>query len=141
VAHTITSAEFARDETTWAWVGHNVEEIGPAAAKIMEQTDRFGDGTSPAEAAVALAHFESKYTDLFGWMENDGAGELKISDEKIDKSDRTKGWRARRFGNTMKYLTSGGGYSSSHVHGFGWDALGEASVVDVSQQSQSTDVY
>lgn len=135
VAHTITSAEFARDETAWAWVGHNVEEIGPAAAKIMEQTDRFGDGTNPAEAAVALAHFEGKYASPFDWLENDGVGEPKLLGGKLDKSDRTKGWRARRFGNTMKYLTSGGGHSSSHVHGFDWDALGEASVVDVGGSS------
>jgi hypothetical protein len=107
----------------------------------MEQTDRFGDGTSPAEAALALAHFEGKYANPFDWFENDGVGEPKMLGGKLDKSDRTKGWRARRFGNTMKYLTSGGGHSSSHVHGFDWDALGEASVVDVSQQPQSPDVY
>lgn len=138
VAHTITSAEIARDDTAWAWLGHNVEEIGPAVAKIMEQTDRFGDGTNPAEAALALAHFKGTTSDLFTWAENDGVGDPKTSDRRIDKADRTKGWRARRFGLYMKFLTSSGGYSSSHVHGFDWQALDEAKVVDVRQLLDSS---
>jgi hypothetical protein len=137
VAHTITSAELARDNAAWAWVGHNVEEMGQAAAKIMEQNDRYGNSTSPAETAVALANFEGTATGLFDWFENDGVGELKTGDGKIDKSDRTKGWRARRFGNCLKFLTSGGGYASSHIHGFDWDALGEATVVDVRQKPKT----
>ena len=141
MAHTITFAEFARDETTWAWVSHNVEEIGPAAAKIIDQTDRTGERTSPAEAAVALALFEGKNADVFDFFENDGVGEPKIGNGTIDKSDRSKGWRARRFGNAMKFPTSGGGYSSSHVHGYNWDALGEATVVDVRQQPQPIAMY
>lgn len=58
-------------------------------------------------------------------------GEPELSAGKFDKFDRTKGWRARRFGHCMKFLTSGGGYSSAHVNAFDWDALGDATVVDV----------
>lgn len=139
MAHTITSAELSRDETAWAWIGHNVEEIGLAAAKIIEQNEKFGDSTSPAEAAVSLAHFADTKTNFFGWFNNDGVGEPKDSDGKIDKFDRSKGWRARRFGNVMKFFTSGSGYASSHVHDFDWEVLGHATVVDVCRILKTSD--
>lgn len=34
----------------------------------------------------------------------------------------------------MKFLMSGGAHSKSHIHGYDWNALGEATVVDVSQK-------
>lgn len=92
VAHTITSAECVRDETVWAWIGHNVEEVGPAAGKLIEQTDRFGDSNNPSEAAVALSHFDGTWKGLFEWFENDSVGEREVptaADGEVDRWDRT----------------------------------------------------
>lgn len=44
---------------------------------------------------------------LFEWIENDGVGEPIVVPEggMLDKSDRTKGWRARMFGNCMRMMS------------------------------------
>jgi 6-hydroxytryprostatin B O-methyltransferase len=43
VAHTNTSAELAREELLYAWVGHQIEECGSSATKLTEAIDRWGD--------------------------------------------------------------------------------------------------
>lgn len=43
VAHTNNSAEMVREELLFAWFGHNIEEIGPGATKLVEAIDRWGD--------------------------------------------------------------------------------------------------
>ena len=132
VAHTITSAEVVRSPFLYAWLGHNVEEIGPGCTKVIEAMKQWGDSEDPTEAGFPLA-FNLKGENLFQFFESDGVGEASAVNGKVDKFDRTKGWRARRFGNAMKFMMSHGVSASKHVHGgFDWESLGEATVVDVS---------
>jgi hypothetical protein len=78
-------------------------------------------------------NLDVKGEQFFQLLENDGASEPKASEGEVDKTDRTKGWRARRFGEAMKFMTTFGVSSAKHIHGgFDWDALGKATVVDVS---------
>ena len=132
VAHTITSAEVVRSPFLYAWLGHNIEEIGPGCTKVIEAMERWGDSEDPTKAGFPLA-FDLKEENLFQWFESDGAGEARAENGEVDKFDRTKGWRARRFGNAMKFMMSHGVSASRHVHGgFDWESLGKATVVDVS---------
>lgn len=132
VAHTLTSAEVIRSPLLYAWIGHNIEEVSPGSTKVIEAMEKYGDSQDPVEAGIPLA-FNLEGENLFQFFENDGVGEAKASDGKIDKFDRTKGWRARRFGNAMKFMMSHGVSAAQRVHGgFDWESLGEATVVDVS---------
>jgi 6-hydroxytryprostatin B O-methyltransferase len=135
VAHTNTSAEVVRNPFGYAWLGHNIEEVTPGCTKVIEAMERWGDSEDPAETGFALA-FDLKGENLFQWFDNDGAGEARGLHGEVDKSDRTKGWRARRFGDAMKFWMSQGVASSKHVHGgFDWESLGKATVIDVSLKS------
>lgn len=99
---------------------------------MAEAINKYGDSTSPAHAPVALAFGILEDTSLFHWMETDGVGEPRIGLGEVDKTDRTKGWRAKMFGQAMRCISSGGATAAEHVHGgFDWDSLGNATVVDV----------
>lgn len=53
-------------------------------------------------------------------------------DGKLDKTDRTKGWRSRMFANCMKMMSNIPAFSMTNIHrAFDWDSLGKAKVVDV----------
>jgi hypothetical protein len=119
VAHTAVSAVIVKQPLLKAWIGHSVEEIGAASVKLVESTDKYGDSQDPGQAAICLAFGLKDGENCFTLFDNDGEGEMK-------------GWRARRFGDAMRCLNSGGAHSAKHVHGgFDWKSLGKGTVVDV----------
>ena len=133
IAHSATSAEAVLDPFVYGWIEHNVFEVGPAALKVTDAVEKFGDSEEPGHAGAALALPVEE--GLFFWMENDGVGEPseEILGGKIVKSDRTKGYRNRRFGAAMHSMMIGGAHAAAHVNnGFDWEALGKGTVVDVS---------
>lgn len=135
ISHTSISAEAALDPFLYAWIEHNYSEVGPCAHKITEAIEKHGDSEDPAESAAALA-LPLGEDKLFEWMEKDGVGEpsKEVLEGKIDKSDRTRGWRNRRFGRAMHSIMIGGIHAAAHVNnGFDWGALGKGTVVDVSK--------
>jgi hypothetical protein len=137
VAHTSSSSMVVKDPLLYAWLGHNAEEAGAAATKVVQAIDKWGDSEHPGQTGFNLTFGLSEDYTCFSFFENDGTavnGDAKNEDlevGKIDKSDRTKGWRSRRFGNAMKAIMGGGSHASHHaLQGFDWDGLGKATVVD-----------
>lgn len=122
VVHTANSAFVARTPLMKSWFGHNFEECAAGSLKQVEVIRTYGDSQEPNESAGCIAlnggPLEEGKT-IFDFFETDGEGERK-------------GWRMRRFGECMRIATQTGAYSSHHVHvGLDWDALGDATVVDV----------
>jgi len=133
ISHTSTSAEVVRDPLLFAWLGHNFDEITPGIVKILESMEKYGESEKPEYAGTMIAY--GKELPFFKWIDIDGAGEppKDVSEGKVVNGDRTKGWRARRFGNAMKFMMQSGTYASFHaVAGFDWGNLGKGIVVDVS---------
>jgi 6-hydroxytryprostatin B O-methyltransferase len=119
IAHTATSAVVVKQPLLKALIGHCIEEVGAASVKLVESMDKYGDSQDPGQAAICLAFGLKEGGNCFTLFEEDGEGDMK-------------GWRARRFGEAMRSLTSGGMYSTKHVHGgFDWQSLGNGTVVDV----------
>jgi hypothetical protein len=117
LCHTATSATAVRRPALKSWIGHMVEEGGPAALKFVENIKKYGDGDGePGRSPAATAFFpgQEKEKTVFEWMEEGD------------------GWRMKRFGEAMKYASTNRVLHDSRVNqGFDWEALGEATVVDV----------
>jgi hypothetical protein len=122
VAHTAASASCVHTQGLKAWIGHMLDEGGAAAIRFPSNIREFGDGDGdPGRSPVAAAFFPGceKERTVYQWMENDGDG-----------------WRMRRFGEAMAYVSSSKALHVSHANrGFDWDGLGVATVVDVSCSS------
>ncbi|KAJ9645227.1 hypothetical protein H2201_000978 [Coniosporium apollinis] len=122
VVHTSNSAFVARTPLVKSWLGHNLEEVTAGSVKQVETIRTYGDSQEPNESAMCIAltggPLEEGKT-LFDFFGTDGEGDQK-------------GWRMRRFGEAMKSATQSGAHSGHHVHaGLEWDALGDATVVDI----------
>lgn len=134
VSHTSASAEVVRDPLLFAWLGHNFDEITPGTEKILKAMEKYGESEKPEHAGTMIAYGKEEVP-FFEWIDIDGTGEppKEVSEGKVVNDDRTKGWRARRFGNAMKCMMQSGTHASSHATaGFDWGNLGKAIVVDVS---------
>jgi hypothetical protein len=123
VAHTATSAIPARNPLLSSLIGHNTDTVGAAMVKQAEAIEKWGESPEPSEAAIMIAFgLRGKHKTFWEFMETDGEGEKK-------------GWRARRFGEAMRSLSTESSVAT-FVHAvFDWESLGEAIVVDVSSSA------
>lgn len=113
VAHTAESALIVQDKAVSGLVGQFTDEMFPAAAKLVEATEKFGHSRASNHAPFNLA-FETDL-DAMAFIGRDPV-------------------RSARFVECMKGITQSNAYSASHVaDGHNWQALGRAVVVDVSQ--------
>lgn len=126
VGHTSNSALVANDPLAYAWIFHNVDEVEPwYSNKAVEAFTRWGDTTDPRETGPNLAAKPGEGKTLFDLLETDEEGEWG--------GVNGKGWRVKRFGDSDKFMASGGALKASDLHeGLDWGALGKATVVDVS---------
>lgn len=100
-------------------MGHNLEEVWPANVKMAEALRLYGDGEEPGESGFNIAFGLPKDKSFFDFIAEDGAGDKK-------------GWRMRRFAQTMQSWSSGSSHGTHHIHrGFDWKSLGDATIVDV----------
>jgi len=122
IVHTCISAAPVKNVLLRSWIGHNLEEIAPASLNLVEALKRYGESAEPFESAGAYTYFRDskEVKTFFEWFDVDGEGERK-------------GWRAKRFGEAMAYITSTPATDIKSIHtSYDWDGLGEAMVVDVS---------
>lgn len=91
----------------------------------MEAFTRWGDTTDPRKTGPNLAAKPGEEKTLFDLLETDEEGEWR--------GVNGKGWRVKRFGDSDKFMASGGALKAADLHvGLDWGALGKATVVDVS---------
>lgn len=137
IVHTANSAFIAKHPVARAWILRTFDESAPAQLKLAEalraysldQEDHSGE---PGESAMARAFYNADGNpDLagktyFDWIEEDGEGEQK-------------GWRSRRFVETMRaFSLTKQGFVDGILERIDWVSLGEKTVVDVSARSYST---
>ena len=104
-------------------MGHNLEEVAPAALNLVAALKRYGESVEPTESAFVYTFLPESMTGktLFDWFDVDGEGDKK-------------GWRVKRFGGAMSYVLSG--FNPKAIHSaFDWDGLGDATFVDVRSRS------
>ncbi|OAP58310.1 hypothetical protein AYL99_07400 [Fonsecaea erecta] len=122
VAHTSFSMAPVKNPTLKPWIHHNLGEVLPASSRLADAVEKYGDSQDPTETALNMAWNLGKGKGLFEWLQNDGEGS-------------EKGWRARLLAQAMQAM-DGGGHDRKHtIQGFNWEALGEATVVDVGGSS------
>jgi hypothetical protein len=121
VKHTVNSAFAVRHPLVRSWLGHNLEEVGACCPRLPEVLHTVGETPESAECPLMqmLDPTAPKHRNFFDFAAVDGEGEKK-------------GWRMARFGGAMAHISSSGGADFEPLMAaFDWDALGEATVVDV----------
>jgi hypothetical protein len=122
IVHTCISVAPVKNPLLRSWIGHNLEEIAPASLNLVDTLKWYGESTEPFESATAYTHFRDskEVKTFFEWCDVDGEGERK-------------GWRSKRFGEAMAYITGDPASNIKSIHtSYDWDGLGEATIVDVS---------
>ncbi|KAH7409862.1 putative O-methyltransferase [Phaeosphaeria sp. MPI-PUGE-AT-0046c] len=111
IAHSSASRLMKEDERMEAWVGAGVEDMAPAAGRVVEALGKWGRGTGVGETGFALANGGKSFYEV-------------IASDPL---------RAKRFGLAMSNYSQGDGYSLQHVvAGFDWASLVPgAHVVDI----------
>ncbi|KAI1098865.1 putative O-methyltransferase [Jackrogersella minutella] len=111
VAHSAASRQIADDPNIADWVSANVNEMWPAAEKVVDALAKWPLAEEPNQTGFSLANGTDKSFYL----------ELSENPE-----------RARRFGGAMSSFTTGPGYSLRHLtDGYSWDSVGSGTVVDL----------
>ncbi|KAK7743303.1 hypothetical protein SLS62_010675 [Diatrype stigma] len=110
VAH--TQASKILTETNMAhWLASGTEDMWPAAVRMVDAIEKWGDSQEPNHTGFALAH------NITG----------SIYDFVASNPER-----AARFSGTMKAMTSSDGYDLTYVlDHYEWASLGTARVVDI----------
>ncbi|KAL9600846.1 MAG: hypothetical protein Q9219_002888 [cf. Caloplaca sp. 3 TL-2023] len=111
VAHTASSRLFVTESDFRDAIGLQVDEQGPASARVVDAIRQFGETGEPHHTAFALQYGKSAF-------------ELLSSEPE----------RGRRFGSAMRHWTKGSEYGVEHlVRGYDWSLLDHpgATVVDV----------
>ncbi|KAL6704153.1 hypothetical protein ACN47E_008713 [Coniothyrium glycines] len=111
IAHSAASRQIADDALVASWVGANVDDMWPAAEKVVAALAKWPDAAEANQTGFALAN----NTDLpfYAVLGQDPQ-------------------RARRFGGAMSFFTTGDGYSLRHlVDGYPWESVGSGTVVDL----------
>lgn len=112
VAHTAASMALL-DPTMNDWVGLCSSDFFPAAARTVDAMQKWPASQEPTQCGFSVA-----------W---------DIDVPMFVEIGRNPA-RAKRFGRAMHSLTGGEGYEVDYlVNGYPWDALGKATVVDVSR--------
>ncbi|KAL7622165.1 hypothetical protein AAE478_007668 [Parahypoxylon ruwenzoriense] len=111
IAHSAASRQIAEDANVADWVGANVDDMWPAAERVVDALAKWPLADDPNQTGFSLANGTDK------------SFYLKLSEDPE---------RARRFGGAMSFFTTGPGYSPHHLtDNYSWDSLGPATVVDV----------
>lgn len=112
VAHTAASRAMLDDATLNDWVGLCSSDFFPAAARTVDALEKWPGSQEPTQCGFSVA-----------W---------NIEVPMFVEIGRNPA-RAKRFGRAMQSLTGGEGYEVDYlVNGYPWDALGTATIVDVS---------
>jgi hypothetical protein len=111
VVHNVLSKQLATDEATLDWLGHNMEDIFPAAEAQVKAMRKWPGGNDGTHCGLALAENELPLFKLY----------------------EAQPERARRFGGAMQYLSAEGGLGDARQTAilYDWKALGKATLVDV----------
>lgn len=121
VIHTPNSIFPVENPKIRSWIGHNLEDVAPACPLLPDVLRKYGE-TPEAGESPSMQFFKPnspKNMNLFDFFAIDGEG-------------TKKGWRMRRFGDAMGWISSqGSGKSAPLIAAFDWDSLGEATIVDV----------
>jgi 6-hydroxytryprostatin B O-methyltransferase len=115
LAHSAVSALFITNPSLLDWALFMAEASAPAAAKLVEATERWGATEQKNQTALNIA----RNTDLpfFDYLMQSPA-------------------LAKQFSGYMKNVTASQGTKIEHlVNGFDWTGLGDALVVDVRPSS------
>jgi hypothetical protein len=121
VIHTSNSIFPVENPKIRSWLGHNIEEVAAACPLIPDVLQKYGETSEPGESPIMQLFKPNspKNMNLFDFFAIDGEG-------------TKRGWRMRRFGDAMEWMSSQGGAESAPLlAAFDWDILGEATVVDV----------
>jgi 6-hydroxytryprostatin B O-methyltransferase len=129
IEHTSFSAILVTQPAWRDWLGHCLEEVAPASLYLGQALSQKGETPEASECAFAQLHFPDhpEYGNTFGWWANDGEGDQK-------------GWRAKRFANSMNCLADDPSLRIDVMLGlFDWESLGEGTIIDVSSCLQKVD--
>ncbi len=121
VIHTSNSIFPVENPKIRSWLGHNLEEIAAACPLLPDVLRKYGETPEAGESATMQLFRPNSPKDMnvFDFFAIDGEG-------------TKRGWRMRRFGDAMGLMSSQRGAESTPLlAAFDWDALGEATVVDV----------
>jgi len=121
IAHTSLSAYFVKEPLARAWLGHNTDDIWPSAVKLVEAIRTFGESGEPNETGAAIALFKGRkdVKNFFDWADQDGDGDKK-------------GYRVKRFGEAMMFVTKNPAFNIKAIHQlYDWASLGEGPFVDI----------
>lgn len=118
IRHTSTSKVLLQNGAR-AWLGHHLDEMLPAAGKMVEFLEQYPTSESSKETAMSLA-FQPFEKPKSYW----------------EIVERTPG-RVQRFSDGLEYATGTGGHHDFHdlVNVFDWKKFGNAKLVDVGGSS------
>ncbi|KUJ09465.1 S-adenosyl-L-methionine-dependent methyltransferase [Mollisia scopiformis] len=115
VAHTAASRVLAEDQMINDWVGFCVEDIWPAASRVVDAINLNPSASEPSQAGFCVANNTIDVEPMF---------------VTFGKSPK----RAKRMGGAMTSLTGGEGYEVSYlVNNYDWSRINASSgtVVDI----------
>ena len=117
VSHSAAS-KVLLDNGARAWLGHHLEEMLPASAKLVDSFEKYPDSEAHDETAMSMAFY------------GDGP---KTYWEILAKEP----WKVKRFCDGLEYATSTGGPHDFHhiVRAFDWKKFGRSTLVDVGGSS------
>lgn len=121
VKHTVNSAFAVRHPLVRAWLGHNLEEVAASEPLLPQVLRTVGEPEEAADSPLMqmLDPTAPKHRNFFDFAAMDGEGDRK-------------GWRMARFAACMAHMSASGGASFEPLMAaYDWDALGEATVVDI----------
>jgi hypothetical protein len=117
IKHTSKSAAFVHEPKMRSWVGHNVDEILPAAANLSLALKYYkGDLVEPDHCAGAYTYFRDD-SDVKGWFQW-----YARPDEQ---------WRHARFGEAMSLIAEKANFRQILHQLYDWGALGTCTFVDI----------
>jgi hypothetical protein len=116
VSHSVTS-KVLRENGARAWMGHQLEEMLPASAKLVESFEKYPDSENHDETAMSMAFYGS---------------DRKTYWEILNKEP----WKVKRFSDGLEYVTTTGGQDFRHVvRAYDWSKFGDVTLVDVGGSS------
>jgi hypothetical protein len=121
VIHTGVSAVAARQPLIRSSISHMLSEVSQGLVNLPAAIRKYGNSPHPAHTAFGYTFYPDGPQDktFFDFINTDGEGDKK-------------GYRVKRFGDTMAYASSLPSMKLEHMHtGFDWDGLGNGKVVDV----------
>ncbi|CAO2648170.1 Nn.00g090920.m01.CDS01 [Neocucurbitaria sp. VM-36] len=111
IAHSAASRQISNDPRVASWVGANVDEMWPAALKVVDALVKWPQAAEPNQTGFSLAN------------DTDQPFYTVIAQDPD---------RARRFGGAMSFFTTGEGYSLRHLtDGYPWHFIPSGTVVDL----------